>query len=233
MFSGGEHMTDANQQQDMELLRRIKNNDEAAREELVAKYTPMVKCLVRNSYGKLLDHEDLTQEGLIGLLGAIDEYDGETHNIKFSSFAYLCIIRKIYNCIRQSRNSKNRTLNEAISLHTYVDRDETRTIMDLISAKTDDPEEWVQEAWVDETIEKLLRNHLSILEYEVVTRIINGYAASEIEKEIGVSAKSIDNARTRAKFKLGRLVARYGSLLSPKVPQKVRKRKDLYLRLRT
>lgn len=105
--------------------------------------------------------------------------------------------------------------------------------MDLISAKTDDPEEWVQEAWVDETIEKLLRNHLSILEYEVVTRIINGYAASEIEKEIGVSAKSIDNARTRAKFKLGRLVARYGSLLSPKVPQKVRKRKDLYLRLRT
>lgn len=81
-------MTDANQQQDMELLRRIKNNDEAAREELVAKHTPMVKCLVRNSYGKLLDHEDLTQEGLIGLLGAIDEYDGETHNIKFSSFAY-------------------------------------------------------------------------------------------------------------------------------------------------
>jgi hypothetical protein len=61
--------------------------------------------------------------------------------------------------------------------------------------------------------------------------MINGYSASEIEKEIGVSTKSIDNARTRAKFKLGRILTRYGSLLSPKVPQKVRKRKDLYLRL--
>jgi RNA polymerase sporulation-specific sigma factor len=226
-------MTDANQEQDMQLIRRVRQNDELAREELIAKYTPMVKCLVRNSYGKLLDHEDLTQEGLIGLLGAIEEYDGENHNIKFSSFAYLCIIRKIYNCIRQSRNSKNRTLNEAISLHAYIDRDETRTIMDLISADSDDPEEWVQGVWVDEAIEKLLRNHLSILEYEVVTRIINGYAASEIEREIGVSAKSIDNARTRAKFKLERLVSRYGSLLSPKVPQEVRKRKDLYIQLGT
>lgn len=62
-------------------MRRPEKNSSLA-------YTPMVKCLVRNSYGKLLDHEDLTQEGLIGLLGAIDEYDGETHNIKFSSFAY-------------------------------------------------------------------------------------------------------------------------------------------------
>jgi RNA polymerase sporulation-specific sigma factor len=224
-------MTDANQEQDMELIRRVRDNDEAAREELISKYTPMVKCLVRSSYGKLLDHEDLTQEGLIGLLGAIEEYDGENHDIKFSSFAYLCIIRKIYNCIRQSRNSKNRTLNEAISLHTYVDRDETRTIMDLISDDSDDPEECVQGIWIHQAIERLLRNHLSILEYEVVTRMINGYSASEIEKEIGVSTKSIDNARTRAKFKLGRILTRYGSLLSPRVPQKVRKRKDLYLRL--
>lgn len=225
-------MSDTNHQQDLELIRRARQNDEEAKEQLIAKYTPMVKCLVRSSYGRYLDYEDLIQEGLIGLLGAIEEYDGENHNIKFSSFAYLCIIRKIYNCIRQARNSKNRTLNEAISLHSYVDHDETRTVMDLIAGTTDDPEEWVQEAWVDEAIEKLLRNHLSILEYEVVTRIINGYAASEIEEEIGVSAKSIDNARTRAKFKLERIVSRYGSLLSPKIPEKVRKRKDLYLQLK-
>ena len=55
-------MTDANQEQDMELIRASRDNDEAAREELISSYTPMVKCLVRSSYGKLLDHEDLTQK---------------------------------------------------------------------------------------------------------------------------------------------------------------------------
>ena len=50
----------------------------------------------------------------IGLLSAIDEYQSK-YNVKFSSFAYICIIRKIYNVIKQSNGNKHQALNEGIS----------------------------------------------------------------------------------------------------------------------
>ena len=52
-----------------------------------------------------------------------------------------------------------------------------------------------------------------------------------IEKQFGIGAKAVDNARTRVKSKLRKLIEEYGSLLSPRVPVVVRKRKDLYLKL--
>ena len=42
----------------------------------------------------------------------------------------------------------------------------------------------------------------------------------------------VDNARTRARLKLRRLVERYGSLLSPELPLNVRKRLDLAMEIR-
>ncbi len=41
----------------------------------------------------------------------------------------------------------------------------------------------------------------------------------------------VDNARTRVKAKLKRLVDTSGSLLSPQIPMQVRRRTDLYMKL--
>ena len=57
----------------------------------------MVKRIARNHYASFLEFEDLMQEGLIGLLSAIEEYDPDK-KVKFSSFAYICILRKILQC---------------------------------------------------------------------------------------------------------------------------------------
>ena len=99
---------DANQAVDMDLVARVRGGDGTRREELVKKYTPMVKHIVRNHYAGFLDFDDLTQEGLIGLLGAIDEYRPDKFDVKFSSFAYICIIRKVYNVIKQTNGNKHR-----------------------------------------------------------------------------------------------------------------------------
>lgn len=223
-------MSDRNQTIDLQLLSRSRNNDSFAKEELVKKYTPMVKYIVRNNYVKTLEFEDMFQEGLIGLLSAIDEYNSQDYNVKFSSFAYLCIIRKIYNIIRQSNNNKNRTLNQAVSLQTPTDDSETRTLLDfLASERTVDPEEVLENKWIAERINELLKNHLSMLEYTVIELILNGYTVGEIEERIGVDAKAIDNARTRVRFKLQKLLNKYGSLTNPHIPNKVRKREDLYM----
>jgi RNA polymerase sporulation-specific sigma factor len=104
-------------------------------------------------------------------------------------------------------------------------------IIDFVEDRTHqvDPEEILEERLINDIIGQVLKNHLSLLEYAVITRLLQGYTASEIEEEMGIGLKVIDNARTRVKTKLRRLIDEYGSLLSPQVPTNVRKRKDLYL----
>ena len=224
-------MEKSNQSVDLELIRRIRANEDEAREDLVTKYVPMVKYIIRNYYSSFLDYEDLLQEGLIGLLNAIEEYKPEEYDVKFSTFAYICIIRRIYNVIKHTSGNKHRLLNEATSLQTPVGLDEKRMIIDFVEDRTHqaDPEETLEERLINDISGQVLKNHLSLLEYAVITRLLQGYTASEIEEEMGIGLKVIDNARTRVKTKLRRLIDEYGSLLSPQVPTNVRKRKDLYL----
>ncbi len=224
-------MGQSNQSIDLELIQRIRAEDEEARDLLVVKYVPMVKYIIRNYYSSFLDFEDLLQEGLIGLLSAIEEYRPEEYDVKFSTFAYICIIRRVYNVIKHTSGNKHRLLNEATSLQAPVGADENRTIMDFVSdgAYQVDPELILEERLINEIIGRVLKNHLSLLEYAVITRFLQGYTASEIEQEMGVGLKVIDNARTRVKAKLRRIIDEHGSLLSPHVPTDVRKRKDLYL----
>lgn len=226
-------MGDANQDKDLALIRRIRQGDRQATEELVQKYLPMVKHIARRHYAAFLDFDDLLQEGLIGLLNAIEEYKPEEYAIKFSSFAYLCIIRKIYNIIKQANGAKHRALNEAVSLHSFVGTDDHRTMFDLLPLGVDqDPGEVVENKLIAQHIQRILANHLSLLEYAVAALLLQGYSCAEIERRIGVGAKAVDNARTRVKLKLRRILRQYGSLLHPKVPTKVRRRQDLYAPVR-
>lgn len=222
-----------NQSIDLELIRQIRAGDQRAKDKLVAKYVPMVKYIIRNYYASFLDFDDLMQEGLIGLLNAIEEYKPDKFDVKFSSFAYICIIRRVYNVIKQTNGNKHRLLNEAISLQSAVGLDEGRTVLDLIPAEPEDidPQHLIEEKMVNNLLERVLKNHLSVLEYAVIVRLIRGYTCSEIQAELGVGPKVIDNARTRVKAKLRRLLGEYGSLLSPDVPTEVRRREDLYIHL--
>ncbi len=222
-----------NQKRDMHLIHLVRSGDSIAKENLVQKYIPMVKHIIRNYYASFLDFEDLMQEGLIGFLNAIDEYKPEQFNVRFSSFAYICIIRKVYNVIKQTTGNKHKALNGATSLYAFINSEENRMVLDLVSNDyvSMDPVKLIEDKQINHRLEEVLLNHLSILEYSVIIRLLQGYSSGEIETEIGVGSKVIDNARTRVKCKLRRIMQEYGSLLNPKVPTAVRKRKDLYLDL--
>ncbi|NLK07620.1 MAG: sigma-70 family RNA polymerase sigma factor [Firmicutes bacterium] len=222
-------MGEKNQARDLELIHKIRQGNLAAKEELVCKYIPMVKHIVGNHYASFLEFEDLLQEGLIGLLSAIDEYKPEK-KVKFSSFAYLCIIRKIYNVIKHTNGNRHKALNEAVSLHAFLNPEQTRTVLDFITSDDifSDPLTAVEEKVTDQILNNVLESHLSVLEYTVIRLILRGYSCSEIEAAIGVNRKAVDNARTRVKLKLRRILSEYGSLLNPKLPGRIRRREDLY-----
>lgn len=226
---------DENQRQDLGLLQRTRLGDRAAQEDLVRKYTPLVRYIVRNYYARFLEFDDLMQEGLIGLLHAIREYDGDRFDVKFSSFAYICIIRKVYNVIKHTNGTKHRVLNDAVSLFNFVNLDETRMVLDVVASEDAavDPEKVMERRFVSERVDQVLRTYLSVLEYTVIRMLLAGYTYADMERELGVTAKVIDNARTRVRLKLKRILQKYGSLLSPKVPQKTRQRKDLYYQFPT
>src|SRR5690554_4921765 len=141
---------DANQQRDLELIEDVRAGVPGSKEALVEKYVPLVKYIVRHYYARRMDFEDLFQEGLIGLLQAIDEYRPERFDVKFSSFAYLCVVRKIYNIIKQSNGRKHRLLSDAVSLQASLsDGGEGRTLLELYSDEAQlDPQDVVEDRMV-------------------------------------------------------------------------------------
>jgi len=82
-----------------ELAARIKAGDQVAREALIVANFRLVVNIAKRyySYGATLD--DLIQEGCRGLIRAVDRYNPETHNTRFSTYATYWIRNTIQRAI--------------------------------------------------------------------------------------------------------------------------------------
>ena len=69
------------------LAARARRNDRAARAALVDEHMGIVRAVARRYRGLGLPLEDLVQEGAIGLLNAIDDYDS-SRGTSFSTYAF-------------------------------------------------------------------------------------------------------------------------------------------------
>lgn len=74
----------------LELIKKAKEGNQEALEEIIQKYQKMIENINR-CWG---DTEDGIQEGIMGLLKALELYDIEK-NVKFSTFAYYWILQRI------------------------------------------------------------------------------------------------------------------------------------------
>ena len=84
-----------------ELLARIKEGDQKAREEMVQGNLRLVLSVIQrfNNRGEYVD--DLFQVGCIGLMKAIDNFD-LSQNVKFSTYAVPMIIGEIRRYLRDN-----------------------------------------------------------------------------------------------------------------------------------
>ncbi len=220
-----------NEQKDLSLLEKIRSNfDMTAKDELVLKYIPMVRHIVKIYHPSPTDLDDYFQEGAIGLLKAIEEYNSNYH-VKFSTFAYLCINRRILNALRRYCNRTMSTSRNVISLFQDIDGINNHMLTNLLENQTNEPFGFIEKEWNNQKLDSVLKIYLSPVEYQVIKRIIDGDNQGEIQVSLALPPKVVDNARTRARDKLRKIIKVYGSLLSPDIPQKVRKRKDLIINL--
>ena len=70
-----------------ELLARVKKGDESAREELIKGNLKLVLSVIKRFSRRGENPDDLFQVGCIGLIKAIDNFDSEAYDVKFSSYA--------------------------------------------------------------------------------------------------------------------------------------------------
>lgn len=221
-----------NQRKDLELIHKIRANcDMASKDELVLKYLPMVRHIVKTRHPSQADFDDLYQEGAIGLLKAIEKYNPQRFQVKFSTFAYICIARRVSNIFRRNRNKMIPANGNVLSFFQSGDNCSSRKLIDFLASRLDEPFNFIEREWINQKLDSILKLYLSPIEYQVMKGVIAGDNHGEIQISLALSSKVIDNARTRARSKLRRIIERYGSLLNPDLPQNVRKRKDLSINL--
>ncbi len=85
----------------IELLKRIKNGDNTAREELIKGNLRLVLSVIQRFTNRGEQPDDLFQVGCIGLIKAIDNFD-TAHGVKFSTYAVPMIIGEIRRYLRDN-----------------------------------------------------------------------------------------------------------------------------------
>lgn len=188
-------------ERDSELVRRAQAGDDEAMEQLCAEYKDAVRMIARPYFLIGADRDDLIQEGMIGLYKAIRDYRPD-HNAGFSSFAELCITRQILTAISASRRQKHQPLNSYISLNRRDSEDE-RALLDTIEQPGGDPAESLITRERAETVRSLIGTRLTPLERRVTELFLKGMTYREIAEAVPCPLKSVDNALSRVKKKLG------------------------------
>jgi RNA polymerase sporulation-specific sigma factor len=193
---------------DEDVAMRAQEGDDHAAEYLLNKYKNFVRSKARSYFLIGADHEDIVQEGMIGLFKAIRDFRTERLS-SFRAFAELCITRQIITAIKTATRQKHIPLNSYVSLNKPIyDEESDRTLLDVITeGRISNPEDLLIGQEDLHHIEDKIGEMLSDLEWEVLTSYLEGRSYQEIAEDLGRHVKSIDNALQRVKRKLEKLIA--------------------------
>ena len=191
-------------QQDEEIISQIKQGDEEALAYLLEKYKELVNIKVGKYFMLGAEHEDVIQEGMIGLFKAIKNYNPNKQN-SFKSFANICIERQLITAIKSSNRQKHMPLNSYLSLNmsAYDSNDENSVeLMDILDGKiAEDPLETVMKKEYFNKLENVVNENLSKFEKQVLDRFLKGESYIKIAKKLDSPVKSVDNAIQRIRKK--------------------------------
>ena len=181
-------MEDYSKLSDRELL--LDNRSDSGKiAELISRYMKTVFACARK-FAQFADYEELVSDGMQGLLAAVSSYDGEKG--EFSAFASVCINNRLRNTAKKSSLRRKNLAAEEEMLE--------------LPDKKPTPEEAVIEKENSEDVRKSLKAELSELELHCIECAAMGLSYADIAKRLGVEKKSVDNALSRARAKVRRIM---------------------------
>ena len=210
---------------DEELQKLCHDGDSEAENVLTERYGYLVRACARPYFLAGGESEDLTQEGMMGLISAIRTYDA-SQNTAFRTYAEVCIRRRIYSAIRSASRSKHIPLNDGVSYQDYVSYPENVGYMADGSDETAEdgnseskagratfvsqprrmPEEQLlaRESMTD--FFHTFARYLSPMEQQILPLFLEGMSYRDIAEHCGRNVKSVDNAVQRIRRKLARQI---------------------------
>jgi len=184
---------------DADLCRFAQAGDRGAEEQLIVRYTRLVRRCAHPLFLMGGDNEDLIQEGLLGLLSAIRDYR-DNEQAAFSTYAETCIRNRLASAISKANRLKHTPLNQSVPI------DVTLTVTALYDLDVIDPEKWVIEREEGREFARMLSGMLSLIESKVLEYYCDGYSYREIATLVNVKVKTVDNAVQRIKKKLRNVI---------------------------
>lgn len=203
-MSGKKPTFDPSAAADEALLAAARAGDRVAEETLILRYTRLTRACARPLFLAGGDSEDLMQEGLLGLLDAIREFDGR-RDAAFATFAQVCVQNRLRSAVRSAAREKHMALNAAVPWEEQEPPEGGRGSAGAGGRTApENPEDLViaREAWQEETAR--LERTLSSFEREVLGQYLDGFSYREIAQATGKPPKAVDNAVQRIRRKLAR-----------------------------
>ena len=173
-----------------------------AEEVLAERYYRLVRVCARPYFLVGGDSEDLIQEGMVGLLKAIREYD-PSKETGFRTYAEVCIRNRLRSAVKAATRDKHTPLNNSVSFETpSMDGTTDRYSYGSGYHRQEDPEAiLIGRESIRERM-GVLKGQLSGFEAKILGLYLNGLSYSEIAAEVKKSPKSVDNAVQRIRRKL-------------------------------
>ena len=162
------------------LILGCRNHDDAAFDELVRRYTPMMRKVISSFGSSTHDFDELFCEACVALHTAAQRFDLEQSEVTFGLYARICVRHRIVDFLRLDYHVPD--------------------ISDCDIEQVSDVDSVVSGLLQRETFEALLKSCLDLLsdyEYRVLMLHIQGYKTAAISKMLCRTSKSVDNAKSR------------------------------------
>ncbi len=163
-----------------DLIMLCRNHNDDAFDQLVQRYTPMMRKVVALFETSSYEFDELFAEACVALHIAAQRYDLEQEEVTFGLYARICVRNRLVDMLRRAESEQ-----PVAELDVEQMTDETS----------------VEERLADrEIFDRLLvsaKNLLSDYEYSVLLLHIQGYKTADIAARLSRSAKSVDNAKSR------------------------------------
>lgn len=201
MYNFGESRFERlNQFPDEALCKLAKEGDRMAEELLVTRYIRFVRTCARPFFLIGGDSEDLTQEGMIGLMNAVREYDAGKA-ASFRTFAEICIRNRLYSVLRAAARDKHQPLNQSVPLDMpFFDSNSYTSGTNNLAQRN--PEEFLIDREHTAALLSGVRKQLSEFEAKILGYYLDGLSCREIAETVGKPPKSVDNAVQRIRRKV-------------------------------
>lgn len=187
--------------EDMSLIEKAKYDSEEFK-KLEEKYIKMIMKIINSfnlDWGDYsINKEDLKQEALIGLFEACKKYD-EKYNVKFSTFAYQIIRRRVNRAYMKMKKIYEK---ETYS-YSKFEKDDHSNIL-----STEEVEEKTNDLLKVKDI--CLKSYytggkiLSEMDYSIISMRMDNKSYKEIAEELNISTKKVDNRLARIKKHLAK-----------------------------